>query len=196
MRRLRVALSGQMFIWWDQFSFLRKQSWQLHSDDEDNVSEVSEAAEYIVSLFRIPLEARGMSAELIGDEIENVVCYARKYRKIWYKIFTGPDSAKWYNIIILTELIFSLPISTCCVEQLFSKLKVIKTKRHSSLSNSTLHNLLKVLLSQAIKCWFSNWFFQVTGWKKCWLKFVTSWRKNINFGKAVATFYDFWKDTE
>ena len=103
-----------------------------------------------------------MSAELIGDEIENVVCYARKYHKIWYKIFTSPDSAKWYNIIILTELIFSLPISTCCVEQLFSKLKVIKvikTKRHSSLSNSTLHDLLKVLLSQAIKCWFSNWFF-------------------------------------
>ena len=82
--------------------FVEMQSWQLHSDDEDNVSEVSEAAEYIVSLFRIPLEARGMSAELIGDEIENVACYARKYlpigtenyRKIWYKIFTSPDSAK------------------------------------------------------------------------------------------------------
>ena len=58
--------------------------------------------------------------------------------------FTSHDSAKWSNVLILTELIFSLPISTCRVEQLFSKLKVIKTKRRSSLSNSTLHDLLEI----------------------------------------------------
>ena len=75
---------------------------QLHSDNEDNVSEVSEAEEYTVSLFCIPLEARDVSAKLTGDEIENVVCYTRKYlpigtenyHKIWYKLFTSPDSAK------------------------------------------------------------------------------------------------------
>ena len=33
------------------FFLFVEQSWQLHSDDEDNVSEVNEAAEYIVSLF-------------------------------------------------------------------------------------------------------------------------------------------------
>ena len=57
-----------MFLW-------KLKSWQLHSDDEDNVSEVSEATEYIVSLFCIPFEARGMSAELIGDELEHLECY-------------------------------------------------------------------------------------------------------------------------
>ena len=42
------------------------------------------------------------------------------------------------------ELVLSLPKSTCRVEQLFSKLKVIKTKRRSSLSNSTLDDLLEI----------------------------------------------------
>ena len=127
------------------------QSWQLHSDEEDAVSEVSQAAEYVVAMFRVPLEAKGFSAEVIVDEIENVVSYARylpigtdNYRKIWYKLFTSPDSGKWTNVLILSELVLSLPKSTCRVEQLFSKLKVIKTKRRSSLSNSTLDDLLEI----------------------------------------------------
>ena len=37
------------------------QSWQLHSDEEDAVSEVSQAAEYVVAMFRVPLEAKGFS---------------------------------------------------------------------------------------------------------------------------------------
>ena len=88
------------------------QSWQLHSDEEDAVSEVSQAAEYVVAMFRVPLEAKGFSAEVIVDEIENVVSYARRYlpigtdnyRKIWYKLFTSPDSGKWTNVLILSEL--------------------------------------------------------------------------------------------
>ena len=128
------------------------QSWQLHSNEEDAVSEVSQAAEYVVAMFRVPLEAKGFSAEVIVDEIENVVSYARSYlpigtenyRKVWYKLFTSPESGKWTNVLILSELVVSLPISTCRVEQLFSKLKVIKTKRRSSLSNSKLDDLLEI----------------------------------------------------
>lgn len=36
----------------------------------------------------------------IGSEI---------YRKIWYKLHTSPDSSRWPNILILSELLFSLP---------------------------------------------------------------------------------------
>ena len=87
----------------------------------------------------------------IQDEVEDVSC-ARKYlpigsenyHKIWYKLHTSPDSSRWPNILMLCELLFSLPISTSRVEQLFSLLKIIKIKRRTSINNSTLHDLLEV----------------------------------------------------
>ena len=142
--------------------FLETQSWQSRfsedsSDDDgmldlDDFAEVRAAVEYIISIFRIPLEAKGMCVASIQDEVEDVVSCARKYlpigsenyRKIWYKLHTSPDSSRWPNILILCELLFSLPISTSRVEQLFSLLKVIKTKRRTSIKNSTLHDLLEI----------------------------------------------------
>lgn len=86
---------------------------------------------------------------MLQDEVEDV-SYARKYlpvgsenyHKIWYKIHTS--SGRWPNILMLCELLFSLPISTSHVEQLFSLLKVIKTKRRTSNNNSTPHDLLEI----------------------------------------------------
>ena len=120
--------------------------------DLDDFAEVRASVEYIISIFRIPLEAKGMCVASIQDEVEDVVSYARKYlpigsenyRKIWYKLHTSPDSSRWPNILILCELLFSLPISTSRVEQLFLLLKVIKTKRRTSINNSTLHALLEI----------------------------------------------------
>ena len=145
--------------------FLETQSWQksfseersgdhdgMLDPDADDFAEVRAAVEYIISIFRIPLEAKGMCAASIQDEVEDVISYARKYlpigsenyRKIWYKLHTSPDSSRWPNILILSELLFSLPISTSRVEQLFSLLKIIKTKRRTSINNSTLHDLLEI----------------------------------------------------
>ena len=140
--------------------FLETQSWQKSFSEDssgtmldlDDFAEVRAAVEYIISIFRIPLEAKGMCAASIQDEVEDVVSYARKYlpissenyRKIWYKLHTSPDSNRWPNILMLCELLFSLPISTSRVEQLFSLLKVIKTKRRTSIHNSTLHDLLEI----------------------------------------------------
>ena len=165
--------------------FLETQSWQKSfsegsSGDHDGMlepddfAEVRAAADYIVSFFRIPLEAKGMCAASIQDEVEDVVSYARKYlqissenyRKIWYKLHTSPDSSRWPNILILSELLFSLPISTSRVEQLFSLLKIIKTKRRTSINNSTLHDLLEINVegpplasfnaNAAIQLWWSD----------------------------------------
>ena len=93
-----------------------------------------------------------MCVASIQDEVEDVVSYARKYlpigsenhHKIWYKLHTSPDSSRWHNIFMLCEHLFSLPISTSRVEQLFSLLKIIKTKRQTSINNSTLHDLLQI----------------------------------------------------
>ncbi len=59
--------------------------------------------------FHAPLEAKGTDLTSINDEIEDIVEYARnylrigceKYNKIWYQLYSAPDSTKWPNIIFI-----------------------------------------------------------------------------------------------
>jgi hypothetical protein len=80
------------------------------------------------------LEAEGLcDPSMIHDDVEDIVGYARKYIpksfhykhrkpniycKIWHKLHTYPDSRIGQTLILLLyELVFSLPLSTCHVEQ-------------------------------------------------------------------------------
>ena len=98
------------------FVLLDTQSWHLlprcdHSnteEEEDDLAEIREAAEYVTSHFRKPLEAKGVTLASFQDEIEEIVPYARKYlnissegyQKVWYKLHTAPDAGKWPNILL------------------------------------------------------------------------------------------------
>ena len=103
-------------------------------------------------VFRAPLEAKGADLTSILDEIEDAVDYARtylrigcdSYSKVWYQLHSSPDSAKWPNILLVSELLLSLPFSTAKVERFFSTLKIIKNERRTNLSCSTLNDLLEV----------------------------------------------------
>ena len=95
-----------------------------------------------------------MCLSSIQDEIEEVIEFSRKYlpistsnyRIIWFKLHTCSDSDKRPNLLILTELIFSLPFSNNHVEQIFSSLGIIKTKRRTNLSTTTLQDLLEIVV--------------------------------------------------
>ncbi len=53
---------------------------ETDDDDQDtSLTEVKGAIEYIVTLFRQPLEARGVDVLTLPDEIEDAVDYARRY---------------------------------------------------------------------------------------------------------------------
>ena len=100
--------------------FLDTQSWQLQateeSSEDDRLSEVKAALVSITDVFRAPLEARRINITSSLDEVEDVE-YARaylrigcdSYKKIWYQLKSSPDSVKWPNIFLITELLFSLP---------------------------------------------------------------------------------------
>ena len=85
-----------------------------YSDDK---AHIKDAVENILTTFREPLEAKGMSVFSMQDELEEIVDFYRQYldaqgedyRKVWYKLFTAPDARKWPNITLLSELLFSLP---------------------------------------------------------------------------------------
>ena len=56
-------------------------SWQSRGSD-DRMTDVKGAAEYIVSIFREPLESRGVCVSSIQDEVEEAVEYAQQYLAI------------------------------------------------------------------------------------------------------------------
>ena len=135
--------------------FLDTQSWQDSegsSTDDDRLCEIKSALLSITDIFRAPLEAKGADLTSILDEIEDIVDYARtylriasdSYSKVWYQLYCSPDSTKWPNIMLVSELLLSLPFSTAKVERFFSMLKVIKNERRTNLSCSTLNDLLEV----------------------------------------------------
>ena len=124
-----------------------------YSQDCGNMEHIITAADYIVSLFHPPLEAKGASISSFNDELEEIVSFGRKYnieqedyKKIWYKLHTTFESKKWPSVLLLSNLLFSLPFTTAAIENAFSKLKIIKTERRCSLQTSILDDLLEVNL--------------------------------------------------
>ena len=101
---------------------------------------------------RVPLEAKGACLSSFNDELEDIVGFARKYfnimtedyKKFWYKLHATPDSRNWPTVLLLSELLFSLPFTTSAVERVFSKLKVIKTDWRSCLLTATVDDLLEI----------------------------------------------------
>ena len=148
--------SGWLEIsWWaDALFFLDTQSWQ-DSEGSSNDSRLSEVKAALVSIndfFRARLEAKRVDLTSILDEIEDIVDYARtylrigcnRYKKVWYQLCLSPDAVNWTNILLVSNLLFSLPFSIAKVERFFSTLKIIMNERRTNLSCSTLNNLLEV----------------------------------------------------
>ena len=61
-------------------------------------------------------------------------------RTIEWKLFNGPDSTRWNNILTIVELLFCTPVSNGQLERMFLQLNLIGDL---SLGKST-HNLLRI----------------------------------------------------
>ena len=83
------------------------------------MTELKAAVELISTQFRAPLEAAGVDVSSLQDEIEDAVEYAQNYlnlesshyRKVWYNLHICPAASSWLNLLLLCELVFSLPFS-------------------------------------------------------------------------------------
>ena len=90
----------------------------------DDKKEIREAVHYIVAIFRKPLESKGATLFALDDEVDEIVDYCRKfvnytvddYKRVWYILHTTHDAYKWPNLILLSELLFSLPFTNAKVE--------------------------------------------------------------------------------
>ena len=68
------------------------------------------------------------------------------YRVVWHKIFQSSKSDSWHLILLLVELLFSLPVLNAKVEQMFSLMKRIKTDGRSLLSQNILSALVQICM--------------------------------------------------
>ena len=127
---------------------LATQGWQKAVDENDSL----ESVDRVVQQFFIPLESAGADVGEIHSEFEAVLQYATMYislstfdyRAVWWRLFHAPCASEWANVLILAELLFSLPASNGNLERVFSQLNVIKSNKRTSLLNDTLDDLLMV----------------------------------------------------
>lgn len=166
-------------------AFLDTRSWTTPRIPIDSVAddkaEIREAMEYIVTVFREPLEAKDACIFSLQDELDEIVDFYRKYlenqaegyRKVWYKLFTAHGARKWPNVILVSELIFSLPFTNSRVERAFSTMKIVKTNRRTSLLSSTLDDLMEISAEgpelenfsadHAVQLWWSDRLTKLPG---------------------------------
>ena len=105
--------------------------------------------DYLTERFLVPLQKRNVNSSQKKEEWDDMTDYARRYinlvdsyRVIW--CFSYTESGNWTNILALVALLFCLPASNGKVERIFSRLKSIKSMRHTSLGEEKLDGLLRI----------------------------------------------------
>ena len=63
---------------------------------------------------------------------------------MWYKLHATPDAKNWPNVLLLSQLLFSLPFTNSIMERAFCTMKVVKTNHRTSLLTSTLDDLMEI----------------------------------------------------
>ena len=72
---------------------------------------------HISEHFQASLEVYEVDLSSILDETEDAVLYARhylniqkeSYKRIWFLLHNVPDVTSWPNLLLICELLFSLP---------------------------------------------------------------------------------------
>ena len=137
---------------------LSTHGWEKALEEDNDMA----AIERLVERFAIPLQGALANTDEIVKEFREMISYATqytalsvlKYDSVWWRLFHAPSSAEWVNVLVLAELLFSLPASNGKLEQAFSIVGTIKVDKRSLLTNESLDDLLllnsdKVLLERS-----------------------------------------------
>jgi len=79
---------------------------------------------------------------MIKFACEFIAIHMLHYQSVWWRLFNSPQKKDWGSVLVLAELLFSLPVSNAKVEHVFSTANVIKTDKRTVLVNSLLVNKL------------------------------------------------------
>lgn len=98
-----------------------------------------ESLEAVGRRFRTALEKSGIDTNAVQEEWDDMVGYGKSfldlvrddYKVVWWKLYNCPDAKRWENVLGVVELLFCLPVANGHLEQVFSKLKIIKTDKRT-----------------------------------------------------------------
>ena len=134
-------------------TILNTEAWVRNDEDKEFGVEALSA---LYDVYKSPLESAGFSGSL-SDLIEQweILCHytlqylaptTTDYRVVWRKIFQSSRRSSWKLVLLLVELLFSLPMSNAKVERMFSLMNRIKTDSRSSLSKEVLSALIRICM--------------------------------------------------
>ena len=134
---------------------LNMEGWlRTNEEREIDLEFGDEGLTYLYKHFSIPLMNAGVKASVpdLLNQWHDLLQYAHEYlcvtsvpyRVCWRRIFISPRCSTWSDILILIELLFTIPISNAKLERMFSKLNQVKTLQRGSLSQIRLENLLRI----------------------------------------------------
>ena len=84
---------------------------------------------------------------MIEYAVQFIALSSLDYQSVWWRLFHAPNSAEWSNILVLAELLISLPASNGKLERVFSVLGTIKVDKCARLMNESLDDCDKTPLS-------------------------------------------------
>ena len=155
--RIRTRLSwSDLQLFRDIITMLSTHGWQKLIDDQSDSDEDGEdpfkAIDQLTERFKFPLEKAGADLSEMRSEFEAMISYATQfislatmeYQSVWWHLFHAPNKSEWSNVLILANLLFSLPVSNGKLERTFSQVNLIKSTKRSSLSTDALSDLLVV----------------------------------------------------
>ena len=139
-----ISLSGKL---------LNTEGCSVAADDDAFLDDI---VEKLYNSYKVPLENAGFVGT-VNDLLKQwhvILAYTVKYlnpmivdyRKVWYQLFSSGRSKEWSLVLLLKELLFCLPISNVKVERLFSLMGRIKTDSRSSLGETRLNSLIRIVM--------------------------------------------------
>ena len=124
---------------------------------EDEIEFVDDMVTDLLSKFHPILLKQGLCPNTcdleVLDEWHDMVSHTinflqsskANYKKTWRLLFDSSYSTKWKNILLLIQLLFSVPICNAKLERLFSKLRRTKNDERCSIGKESLTNVLRIV---------------------------------------------------
>ena len=134
---------------------LNTEGWErMDEEGEKDLLFADECVTELYSHFQKPLSNAGLDGSLsdLLEQWHSVIEYTTRYLspsttpylRVWRRIFDSSRSEGWSMVLLLAELLFSIPISNAKVERLFSMMNRIKTDSRATLGESTLNSLIRI----------------------------------------------------
>ena len=182
LRRIKEAMQTRMEVAENKYVFmattvLNCEGWERKNEDgEEDDGFADDSVTELFQHFQEPLLKAGLDGSLnsLLEQWHDLVAYTERYLdpsrtpylRVWRRIFHSSQKDEWSMVLLLVELLFSIPISNAKVERLFSLMNHVKTDSWATLGEDTLNHLIRIRMegppfeeydpTPAIQLWASS----------------------------------------